>query len=46
MLKAEGLKAGVLYYDGQFNDARMALALALTAQQTAQPPSIMSRCSP
>ena len=33
MLKAEGLKAGVLYYDGQFNDARMALALALTAQQ-------------
>jgi glycerol-3-phosphate dehydrogenase len=32
-LKAEGLKAGVLYYDGQFHDARMALALALTAQQ-------------
>lgn len=32
-LKAEGLKAGVLYYDGQFHDARMALSLALTAQQ-------------
>ncbi len=33
MLKAEGLKAGVLYYDGQFHDARMALSLALTADQ-------------
>lgn len=32
-LKAEGLKAGVLYYDGQFHDARMALSLALTAVQ-------------
>lgn len=32
-LKAEGLKAGVLYYDGQFHDARMALALALTAAE-------------
>jgi glycerol-3-phosphate dehydrogenase len=32
-LKAEGLKAGVLYFDGQFHDARMALTLALTAQQ-------------
>ena len=31
MLRAQGLKAGVTYYDGQFNDARMALALALTA---------------
>ncbi|HBG04305.1 MAG: glycerol-3-phosphate dehydrogenase [Geobacteraceae bacterium GWC2_58_44] len=31
MLKGEGLKGGVLYYDGQFNDARMNLALALTA---------------
>ncbi len=31
MLKAEGLKAGVLYYDGQFNDARMVNALAATA---------------
>ncbi len=33
MLKSEGLKAGVVYYDGQFNDARMAVALALTAQK-------------
>lgn len=32
-LKAEGLKAGVLYYDGQFNDARMAVSIALTAGQ-------------
>lgn len=32
MLKAEALKAGVVYYDGQFNDARMALTLAMTAQ--------------
>ena len=33
MLKKEGLKAGVLYYDGQFHDARMALSLALSALQ-------------
>lgn len=33
MLKKEGLKAGVVYYDGQFNDARMAVTLALTARQ-------------
>ncbi len=32
-LKAEGLKAGVLYFDGQFHDARMALSLALTAEK-------------
>ncbi|MCF6267075.1 MAG: FAD-dependent oxidoreductase [Desulfuromusa sp.] len=32
-LKSEGLKAAVLYYDGQFHDARMALSLALTAEQ-------------
>ena len=32
MLKREGLKAGVVYYDGQFNDARMAVTLALTAK--------------
>ena len=31
MIKSEGLKGGVLYYDGQFNDARMNVALALTA---------------
>jgi glycerol-3-phosphate dehydrogenase len=33
MLKSKGLKAGVVYYDGQFNDARMAVTLALTAQK-------------
>lgn len=33
MLRAEGLKGGVLYHDGQFNDARTALALIATAQQ-------------
>lgn len=33
MLKAEGLRAGILYYDGQFNDARMAVTLALTASE-------------
>ena len=33
MLKAEGLKAGVLYYDGQFNDARMVAALVATATE-------------
>ncbi|MTJ84059.1 MAG: FAD-dependent oxidoreductase [Telmatospirillum sp.] len=31
-LKADGLKAGVVYYDGQFVDARMAIALAKTAE--------------
>ncbi|UCG37713.1 MAG: FAD-dependent oxidoreductase, partial [bacterium] len=31
MLKERGLKAAVLYYDGQFNDARMAVLIALTA---------------
>ncbi|HKL27512.1 MAG TPA: FAD-dependent oxidoreductase [Desulfuromonadales bacterium] len=33
LLKAEGLKAAVLYYDGQFHDARMAVTLAGTAHQ-------------
>ncbi|PKU25756.1 FAD-dependent oxidoreductase [Telmatospirillum siberiense] len=33
MLKADGLKAGVIYYDGQFTDARMALSLVMTAQR-------------
>ena len=31
MARAEGLLGGVKYWDGQFNDARMALALARTA---------------
>ena len=33
MLHAQGLKAGVLYFDGQFNDARMVVSIALTAAQ-------------
>ncbi|MDR2789085.1 MAG: FAD-dependent oxidoreductase [Candidatus Accumulibacter sp.] len=33
MLRGENLKAGVIYYDGQFQDARMAVTLALTAQR-------------
>jgi glycerol-3-phosphate dehydrogenase len=32
-LKEEGLRGGVIYYDGQFDDARMNLALALTAAE-------------
>ncbi len=31
-LKAEGLKAGVLYYDGQFVDSRLVIALLRTAR--------------
>jgi len=30
-VRADGLQRGVLYYDGQFDDARLALALARTA---------------
>lgn len=33
MLKREGLRGAVEYYDGQFNDARTNVALALTAQE-------------
>ena len=29
-VRAEGLKGGILYYDGQFDDARFAIALLLT----------------
>ncbi len=32
-VKKEGLKGGVRYYDGAFNDARMALALLQSAQE-------------
>ncbi len=31
-VKTDGLRGGVLYYDGQFDDARLALALARTAE--------------
>jgi glycerol-3-phosphate dehydrogenase len=30
-IKQKGLKSGVLYHDGQFDDARLAISLALTA---------------
>lgn len=33
MLKSEGLKGAVVYYDGQHNDSRMNVALAMTAVQ-------------
>jgi glycerol-3-phosphate dehydrogenase len=32
-VKQEGLKGGVIYHDGQFDDSRMAITLALTATQ-------------
>ncbi len=32
-LKFDGMKGGIVYYDGQFNDARMNVEIALTAQQ-------------
>jgi glycerol-3-phosphate dehydrogenase len=31
-IQAEGLKGSIVYYDGQFDDARLALALARTAE--------------
>lgn len=33
MLNGEGLKGGLLYHDGQFDDARMNVALTLTARE-------------
>lgn len=33
MLSPEGLKGGIVYYDGQHNDTRMNLMIALTAAQ-------------
>jgi glycerol-3-phosphate dehydrogenase len=33
LLKTEGLLGGVVYHDGQFDDSRMALALALSASE-------------
>ena len=33
MLRAEGLKGAIIYYDGQMNDTRMGLTVALTASQ-------------
>ncbi|MEX0835781.1 MAG: hypothetical protein WD010_06800, partial [Nitriliruptor sp.] len=33
MLRSSGLRGGVIYYDGQFDDARMNVPLALTAAE-------------
>ena len=33
MLKADGLRGGVIYYDGQFDDARMNVSIVLTAAE-------------
>ena len=33
LLKSKGLKGGVVYHDGQFDDSRYAVALALTAAE-------------
>lgn len=32
-IKTEGLKGGVVYYDGQFNDSRLAISIAKTTQE-------------
>jgi glycerol-3-phosphate dehydrogenase len=32
-IQQQGLKSGVLYHDGQFDDARLAVSLALTARE-------------
>ena len=42
-VRAEGLKGGVLYWDGQFDDARLALALARTA--AAQGALVLNYCA-
>ena len=39
----QGLKGGVLYWDGQFDDARLALALARTAAQ--QGAAVLNYCA-
>ena len=33
MLRSDGLKGAIVYYDGQMNDTRMGLMIALTATQ-------------
>ena len=32
-VKKEGLRGGVIYHDGQFDDSRMAISLALTSDK-------------
>ena len=43
-LKAEGLSGGILYHDGQFNDARLSLALARTAADHGAVVANYARC--
>ncbi len=51
-VQAAGLQGGVLYWDGQFDDARLALALARTAQRAGAlllnhaPVTGVTRCVP
>ncbi|MGY2132419.1 FAD-dependent oxidoreductase [Hymenobacter sp. HD11105] len=42
-LQAEGLQGGVLYYDGQFDDARLAINLAQTALELGG--TLLNHCS-
>jgi glycerol-3-phosphate dehydrogenase len=44
-IAASGLKGSVLYYDGQFDDARLALALARTAEDHGAIVLNYARCS-
>lgn len=44
-IAASGLKGGILYYDGQFDDARLALALARTAEDHGAIVLNYARCS-
>ena len=44
-LATEGLSGGVLYHDGQFNDARLALALARTAADNGAAVANYVRCT-
>ena len=44
-LQGEKLTGSVLYYDGQFNDARLALALARTAQDSGATVLNYARCT-
>jgi glycerol-3-phosphate dehydrogenase len=44
-LSPKGLSGGVMYHDGQFNDARLALALARTAQDHGAVIANYTRCT-
>ena len=42
-INTEGLRGGVVYYDGQFDDARLLIHMAFTAESTARPCSTTRR---